>query len=156
MKLHIIFFQQCISRFAARGILSCLFRELLYAICCQVLSLFIWDVAKKTYDVKLILYTFVHVVSEATRTEPKKIQKCVKKLSKFIRMSGIDYRLIVFINKNHKISENTWCFKTRVDTVSTDTPVQVYGVSCPKVAFFHRFWLKGHEKPSSTTKPEHV
>ena len=72
------FFQQCISLFAAGGILSCLFRELLYAICCGVLSLFIWHVAKKTYDVKLILYTFVHVVSEATRTGPKKIKNVLK------------------------------------------------------------------------------
>ena len=33
----------------------------------------------------------------------QKIQKCVKKLSKFIRMWGIDYRLIVFLNKITKL-----------------------------------------------------
>ena len=36
----------------------------------------------------------------------KKIQKCVKKLPKFIRMWAIDNRLIVLPKKNHKIPEN--------------------------------------------------
>ena len=82
-------------------------------------------------------------------------------------MWEIDNRLRVFPSKNHKIPENIWYFKICVNTVSTYAPqispkdckfyeydivAQVYDASCPKIASFHRFWLKGHEKLSSTTK----
>ena len=76
-------------------------------------------------------------------------------------MWEIDNRLIVWLNKNHETLENIWYFKTRINNVSTNTPqtsptkckfyeydivAQVYDVSCPRIAFFHNFWLKCHEK----------
>ena len=38
------------------------------------------------------------------------------------RLLIIDNRLIVSLNKNHETLENIWYFKTRVNTVSTNTP----------------------------------
>ena len=46
----------------------------------------------------------------------KKIEN-VKKLSKFIGMWAIDNGLIVSPNKNYKIPENIWHFKTHVNTI---------------------------------------
>ena len=60
---------------------------------------------KYTYDVRLYLHTFVHVVSEVPGIVLKN-RKCVKKLSKLIGMWGIDNRLIFSPDKNHKIPEN--------------------------------------------------
>ena len=59
----------------------------------------------------------MHVVSEAPGIVFKKNRKCVKKLSKFIGMWGIDNGLIVLTSKNYKIPKNVWYFKTRVNSV---------------------------------------
>ena len=40
-------------------------------------------------------------------------------------MWGINYRLIVLSNKNHKTPENIQYFKRRVNTACTYTPQQV-------------------------------
>ena len=98
----------------------------------------------------------------------QKIQKFIKKLSIFIGM----WRINLISHK--KIIENSWkylIFQNTNKTVSTYTPhrsptncnfyeldifAEVYDVSWPKKAFFHKFWLKGHEKLLSTTKFECV
>ena len=59
------------------------------------------------------------------------------------------YELIVLLNKNHKFFKEIWYFETPANTVSINTP-QIsrifFDVLCPKIAFFHSFWLKCHEK----------
>ena len=49
---------------------------------------------KYTYDVRLNIHTFVHVVSEAPGVVFQKNQKCVKRLLKFVGMWGIDNRCV--------------------------------------------------------------
>ena len=61
---------------------------------------------KHTYDIRLILHIFMHVVSEAPGIVLKKNRKCFKNLSKFIGMWGIDNGLIVLTSKNCKIPKN--------------------------------------------------
>ena len=56
-KLHVISFQQCSSRFAARTVLFAIHSQIFVCIvleCCE----------KCIYDVRLNLHIFVHVVSE--------------------------------------------------------------------------------------------
>ena len=68
-------------------------------------------------------------------------------------MWGINYRLIVLSNKNHKTPENIRYFKRRVNTACTYTPQQVqfqeqdivvqrYEISCPKTAFISQVLIK--------------
>ena len=97
----------------------------------------------------------MRVVSEEPEVVFEKIRKCVKKLSKFVGMWDIDKKLIVSPSKNHKIPENIWPWIIHykyLQQTSSFTSTSLYNVSRPKVAFFHRFWLKGHRKLSSTTK----
>ena len=70
---------------------------------------------------------------------------------------------LVSSNKNHKFPEIIWYFKMRVNKVSmyntthiSDIFTEVDDISCPKIASFHKLWLKGHEKLSSTTKFERL
>ena len=74
MKLFVISFQQCTSRFAARSILFvqtiniCNSQSNIACIalaCCEEYT---------KYDVRLNLHTFVHVVSEAPGVALKKIE----------------------------------------------------------------------------------
>ena len=76
----------------------------------------------------LIYMLSCKVVSEAPGLFEKN-QKCVKKLSKFIGMRGIDNRLKTSPSKCHKIPENISYFKTYVNTMSADTP-QISPTGC--------------------------
>ena len=105
-KITLISFQQCTSCFTTRDILFVLRINL-----CNLqskYSLIALGCCKKyTSDARHILHTFMQIVPEAPGILFQKNQKCVKKLSKFMRMSGIDNRLIFSSSWNHKIPENT-------------------------------------------------
>ena len=70
---------------------------------------------KHTYDVRLNLHTFVHVVSE----EPEVVFKKIENVFKGYQNSS----------KNRKSSKHMWYFNTPVNTMSTYTP-QISPTDC--------------------------